>query len=178
MERAVWNVIWPSTFCTIWWIWPFSTVTEPKRRDQRHDCRHRRCPSPRAHRSSRAAYGRTPPAAGWRSGRPDRPSARPAARRPSAPRPLGLKFITLIRATKCTPCMIEAVIALVARGLAEAAENSVPGPSVTSCSPGTVCSSLTFSRDRSWLAVSNSAGLERWVTSPVWMARPAAPAAH
>src|SRR6478672_13144458 len=31
VERAVWKAILPSTFCVIWWIWPLSTVTEPKR---------------------------------------------------------------------------------------------------------------------------------------------------
>jgi hypothetical protein len=31
VERAVWNVTSPSTFCVIWWMWPLSTVTEPKR---------------------------------------------------------------------------------------------------------------------------------------------------
>src|SRR5215831_7028880 len=31
VERAVWNVTAPSTFCMIWWMWPLSTVTEPKR---------------------------------------------------------------------------------------------------------------------------------------------------
>ena len=31
VERAVWNVTLPSTFCIIWWIWPLRTVTEPKR---------------------------------------------------------------------------------------------------------------------------------------------------
>ena len=30
VERAVWKVTLPSTFCIIWWIWPLSTVTEPK----------------------------------------------------------------------------------------------------------------------------------------------------
>src|SRR5437762_1067899 len=30
VERAVWNVTVPSTFCMSWWMWPFSTVTEPK----------------------------------------------------------------------------------------------------------------------------------------------------
>ena len=29
VERAVWNVTLPSTFCITWWIWPLSTVTEP-----------------------------------------------------------------------------------------------------------------------------------------------------
>ena len=31
VERAVWKVTLPSTFCITWWIWPLSTVTEPKR---------------------------------------------------------------------------------------------------------------------------------------------------
>src|ERR1700756_4979005 len=31
VERAVWNVTLPSTFCMIWWMWPLSTVTELKR---------------------------------------------------------------------------------------------------------------------------------------------------
>ena len=30
VERAVWKVTLPSTFCITWWIWPLSTVTEPK----------------------------------------------------------------------------------------------------------------------------------------------------
>src|SRR6476661_791155 len=29
VERAVWKVTLPSTFCMTWWIWPLSTVTEP-----------------------------------------------------------------------------------------------------------------------------------------------------
>ena len=29
VERAVWKVTLPSTFCITWWMWPFSTVTEP-----------------------------------------------------------------------------------------------------------------------------------------------------
>src|SRR5262249_38093226 len=29
VERAVWKVTLPSTFCITWWIWPLSTVTEP-----------------------------------------------------------------------------------------------------------------------------------------------------
>src|SRR6202030_3694970 len=29
VERAVWNVTLPSTFCITWWMWPLSTVTEP-----------------------------------------------------------------------------------------------------------------------------------------------------
>ena len=31
VERAVWKVMFPSTFCRIWWMWPLSTVTEPNR---------------------------------------------------------------------------------------------------------------------------------------------------
>src|SRR5579863_1854883 len=31
VERAVWKVMLPSTFWKIWWMWPLSTVTEPKR---------------------------------------------------------------------------------------------------------------------------------------------------
>ena len=31
VERAVWKVTLPSTFCITWWMWPLSTVTEPKR---------------------------------------------------------------------------------------------------------------------------------------------------
>src|SRR5258708_11061131 len=31
VERAVWKVTLPSTFSMIWWMWPLSTVTEPKR---------------------------------------------------------------------------------------------------------------------------------------------------
>jgi len=38
VERAVWNVTLPSTFCTIWWMWPFRTVTEPKRRSCSMSC--------------------------------------------------------------------------------------------------------------------------------------------
>src|ERR1700746_4129478 len=30
VDAAVWNVTLPSTFCMIWWMWPFSTVTDPK----------------------------------------------------------------------------------------------------------------------------------------------------
>src|SRR4029078_13083460 len=30
VERAVWKVTLPSTFCITWWMWPLSTVTEPK----------------------------------------------------------------------------------------------------------------------------------------------------
>src|SRR5262249_19942209 len=29
VERAVWNVTLPSTFCMTWWMWPLSTVIEP-----------------------------------------------------------------------------------------------------------------------------------------------------
>src|SRR6185437_8650567 len=32
VERAVWNATWPSTFCSTWWMCPFSTVTEPNLR--------------------------------------------------------------------------------------------------------------------------------------------------
>ncbi|CAI8695866.1 Phosphate transporter (modular protein) [Burkholderia sp. IT-111MI5] len=46
---------------------------------------------------------------------------------------------------------------------------SAPEPSVTSCSPGTVCSSDTRSADSSCDARSNSSGLDRCVMSPVWM---------
>ena len=31
VDRAQWKVRLPSTFCITWWIWPLSTVTEPKR---------------------------------------------------------------------------------------------------------------------------------------------------
>ena len=31
VERAVWKATLPSTFCITWWMWPLSTVTEPKR---------------------------------------------------------------------------------------------------------------------------------------------------
>ena len=31
VERAVWKVTLPSTFCIAWWMWPLSTVTEPNR---------------------------------------------------------------------------------------------------------------------------------------------------
>jgi len=30
VEKAVWKVTFPSTFCSVWWMWPFSTVTDPK----------------------------------------------------------------------------------------------------------------------------------------------------
>ena len=38
VERAVWNVTLPSTFDTIWWMCPFNTVTEPKRRSSAIVC--------------------------------------------------------------------------------------------------------------------------------------------
>ena len=31
VDIAVWYVMPPSIFCMIWWMWPFSTVTEPNR---------------------------------------------------------------------------------------------------------------------------------------------------
>jgi len=31
VEVAVWNETLPSTFCVIWWMCPFNTVTDPKR---------------------------------------------------------------------------------------------------------------------------------------------------
>src|SRR5438132_1303302 len=34
VDIAVWNVTEPSTFCSTWWMWPLSTVTEPKRRSE------------------------------------------------------------------------------------------------------------------------------------------------
>ena len=88
---------------------------------------------------------------------------------PSVPRPPALNCNTLIRPTKCTPAVVEAVIALVVGGLAEAVE--VLGDrgvgrrrarrercAVRSCAAvDMIC----------W-AVSNSAGLDRWVMSPVW----------
>ena len=46
VERAVWNRILPSTFCTIWWIWPFSTVTDPKRRSSVAICSPSAVPQP------------------------------------------------------------------------------------------------------------------------------------
>ena len=30
VERAVWKVTLPSTFCIIWWIWPLSTVIDAR----------------------------------------------------------------------------------------------------------------------------------------------------
>ena len=30
VDVAVWKVTFPSTFFSVWWIWPLSTVTEPK----------------------------------------------------------------------------------------------------------------------------------------------------
>ena len=30
LDRAVWKATFPSTFCMSWWMWPLSTVTEPK----------------------------------------------------------------------------------------------------------------------------------------------------
>ena len=30
VDRAVWKVMLPSTFCMTWWMCPLSTVTEPK----------------------------------------------------------------------------------------------------------------------------------------------------
>ncbi len=30
VDRAVWTVTLPSPFCITWWMWPLSTVTEPK----------------------------------------------------------------------------------------------------------------------------------------------------
>src|SRR5260221_13598650 len=31
VDMAVWNDTWPSTFCITWWMWPFSTETDPNR---------------------------------------------------------------------------------------------------------------------------------------------------
>src|SRR5207302_11503290 len=31
VDVAVWKVTLPSTFLSTWWMWPLSTVTEPKR---------------------------------------------------------------------------------------------------------------------------------------------------
>ncbi len=46
MERAVWNVTFPSTFCIIWWMWPFSTVTEPNRFNSASACSPSSVPQP------------------------------------------------------------------------------------------------------------------------------------
>src|SRR6185503_2811289 len=31
VDIAVWNRTFPSTFCSTWWMWPFSTLTDPNR---------------------------------------------------------------------------------------------------------------------------------------------------
>ena len=47
VERAVWKVTLPSTFCMSWWMWPLSTVTEPKRSSSASACgRILRAPAP------------------------------------------------------------------------------------------------------------------------------------
>src|SRR3989442_1648781 len=38
VDIAVWNDTLPSTFRSTWWMWPFNTVTEPKRRSEASAC--------------------------------------------------------------------------------------------------------------------------------------------
>jgi len=38
VDSAVWKVTLPSTFCTTWWIWPLSTVTEPNGFSEANAC--------------------------------------------------------------------------------------------------------------------------------------------
>ena len=46
VERAVWKVTLPSTFCITWWMWPLSTVTEPKRLRYESACAPSSVPQP------------------------------------------------------------------------------------------------------------------------------------
>src|SRR6185312_7775648 len=46
VERAVWKVTLPSTFCITWWMWPLSTVTEPKRFNSPSACSESCVPQP------------------------------------------------------------------------------------------------------------------------------------
>src|SRR4029453_19102785 len=103
VERAVWKVTLPSTFCMTWWIWPFSTVTEPK---------------PLTYSSARAPSSVPQPHCGYtvHSGmcanstigvdfeRPLRSaSSHSSCSLPRLPRPPALRSTTLTRPMKCTP---------------------------------------------------------------------------
>ena len=68
---------------------------------------------------------------------PDRPSARPADRRRSRPA-AGLEIHHIDQGDEMHALVIEAVIAAIVRALPKRAKYSLPVPSVTSCSPGTV----------------------------------------
>ena len=48
VERAVWKLMFPSTFWAIWWMWPFSTVTEPNRRSRPSACSESSVPQPQS----------------------------------------------------------------------------------------------------------------------------------
>ena len=104
MERAVWKVMLPSTFCTIWWMWPLSTVTEPKRFSIASACAPSSVPQPHSaiDRPKRHMGEDDDRRAGC--ARPLRSSASQAScSAPRLPSPPAFRFTTLIRPMKCTP---------------------------------------------------------------------------
>jgi hypothetical protein len=48
VDNAVWNTTLPSVFCITWWMWPFSTVTEPNRRHSASACSPSSVPQPQS----------------------------------------------------------------------------------------------------------------------------------
>ena len=48
VDIAVWNDMLPSTFCMIWWMWPLSTVTDPKRLSRLNACSESSVPQPQS----------------------------------------------------------------------------------------------------------------------------------
>src|ERR1700720_903928 len=46
VDIAVWKLTLPSTFCTIWWMCPFKTVTEPNRFNNESACAPSSVPQP------------------------------------------------------------------------------------------------------------------------------------
>ena len=46
VDIAVWNDTLPSTFCMIWWMCPFSTVTDPNRLSSPSACSESSVPHP------------------------------------------------------------------------------------------------------------------------------------
>ena len=122
VDIAVWNVMLPSTFCMIWWMWPLSTVTEPKR----FSIAERllavlRCPSPTAGRPPRAGCGANT-TMGVLVGEPRQVVLEPVELRsaPSLPRPFELHDVD--QADEVHAVVIEAVPAVALGALAEALE--------------------------------------------------------
>src|SRR4051812_6006068 len=151
----------------VWWMCPFSTVTEPNFLSSASACAASSVPQPHSGYTLQSGMCANTTIGvlclRWLMSS----CSQASCSAPSVPRPPALRFSTFTRAMKWTPFVSKLYHPAPLALLPYRSRYSFPSSSSTSCSPGTKNTPFGRALCRIWSTASNSSGFDRWLMSPV-----------